>query len=170
MSAYHPRNPNRSNSYATKDDFQQLFTTEATDLFRLSLQLTADAEKAEGCLILAMKYCFGTNTIFKDFARVWARRMVIRSAIQLAFDVDHNSANDAETEFHLHSKGIHNDHQQLESMVVLHLSRFDRLAFVICVFERLSISDCALLLRKSRKDVNEAIVRAANRSGKIPEL
>jgi len=163
MSAYHPRNSNRSRSYATEDDFQQLFTTEANDLFRLSLQLTADAEKAERCLILAMKDCFGTNTIFKDFAHVWARRMVIRSAIQLAFDVDHNSANDAETEFHLHSNGLHNDHQ-LESMVVLHLPRFDRLAFVICV------SDCALLLRKSPKDVNEAIVRAANRSGKIREL
>ena len=169
MSAYYPRNSNRSRSYATKDDFQQLFTTEANDLFRLSLQLTADTEKAERCLILAMKYCFGTNTIFKDFAYVWARRMVIRSAIQLAFDVDRNSANDAETEFHLHPDALHIDHQ-LESMVVLHLPRFDRLAFVICVFERLSTSDCALLLRTSPKDVNEAIVRAANRSGKIREL
>ena len=169
MSAYHPRDPHRSSSYATQDDFQQLFATGATDLFRLSLQLTADTEKAERCLILAMKYCFGTSTIFKDFAHVWARRMVIRSAIQLAFDVDHDSANDAETAIHPHSNGLHNDHQ-LASMVALQLPRFDRLAFVICVFERLSISDCALLLRKSPKDVNEAIARAATRSGKIREL
>lgn len=81
----HRRNSNEARSYATDDDFQQLFATEITEVFRLGQQLTADAEKAERCLIL------------------------------------------------------------------------------ICVFERLSILNCALFLRRSPKDMNDAIVRATNR-------
>jgi DNA-directed RNA polymerase specialized sigma24 family protein len=55
-----------------------------------------------------------------------------------------------------------------ESRAVLELPEFDRLVFVICVLERLSILDCALLLRKSPKDVNNAIVRATNQIASLP--
>jgi DNA-directed RNA polymerase specialized sigma24 family protein len=164
IGTHHRPNSNKSRRYATNDDFQQLFTTEINDLFRLSLQLAADPEKAKHCLVLAMKDCFGTDTICKDFAHVWARRMVIRNAIDLALGVDRDNASDAGSEFHLLSSDVHNE-EQVESIVILHLPKFDRLVFVICVLERLSIQDCALLLGKSSKDVKDAIVRAANRLG-----
>ena len=44
--------------YATAEDFEQPFAKQNTDLFRLSLHLTADAEKAESCVILAMRDSF----------------------------------------------------------------------------------------------------------------
>jgi hypothetical protein len=47
-----------------------------------------------------------------------------------------------------------------ESAAIFDLPDFDRLVFVICVLERYSILDCALLLRRSPKDVNDARVRA----------
>lgn len=67
---------NETQPYATDEDFRLLFETEITDFFRLSLQLTADVEKAERCLILAMRDCFGRNTIARSFLRIWARRML----------------------------------------------------------------------------------------------
>src|SRR5208337_5427656 len=67
-------------TYATADDFQRLFAREMADLFRLSLHLTADVEKAETCLILAMRECFANTTVSKGWAAIWARRTVVRTA------------------------------------------------------------------------------------------
>jgi DNA-directed RNA polymerase specialized sigma24 family protein len=162
IGSHHRRNSIKTGSYATDDDFQQLFKTQFNDFFRLALRLTTDAEKTEHCLILAEENCLSTNTICKDFVHVWARRMVIRNAIDLVLDTDCDSAGNEGSEFHLLSGEIHKG-DRLESVAILHLPKFDRLAFVICALERLSIQDCALLLRRAPKDVNEAIARAASR-------
>ena len=166
MSALHSpscrNNPNRTRSYATDDDFEQLFLTEITEFFRLSLQLTADAAKAERCLIHAMRDCFGGGTISRNAMRVWARRMVIRNAIQLVLGIESDLAGDGKSEFHLQPSEFRIEELR-ESVEILDLPDFDRLVFVMCVLERLSFLDCALLLKKSPKDVCEAIARAANR-------
>lgn len=149
------RSSSKTASYATEDDFNQLFTAEIDGFVRLSLQLTADPKKAEQCLVLAMKDCRGAKSTFRDFARVWARRMVIRNAIHLIPSADSDSACDVQ------SSELRNENH-LKMAPVLDLPEFDRLAFVICALEQLSIQDCALLLRKSPKDVSEAIARAEN--------
>ena len=46
------------------------------------------------------------------------------------------------------------------SLSILRLPDLDRLIFVICVLERYSILDCALLLKKSPQAVNDARLRA----------
>jgi hypothetical protein len=158
----HRRSASETHSFATDDDFEHLFVAEITDFFRLSLQLTANAEKADRCLIYAMRDCFGKSTISRGFARAWARRMVIRNAIRLVLGIDNDFACDAGCEFHLQPSGYRTEELR-ESVDVLDLPDVDRLAFVICVLERLSILDCALLLRRSPKDVNDAISRAAKR-------
>jgi hypothetical protein len=160
--ARHRQNSNETRSYATDAGFQELFTREMTDFFQLSLQLTADANKAGHCLTLAMKDCFGMSTILKGFARTWARRMFIKHAIHLVLGINNEFARDVESEFHLQPSQYRIEELR-ESIAVLELPDFDRLVFVICVLERLSILDCALLLRKSPKDVSDAIVRATNR-------
>ena len=139
-----------------------------SDLFQLSLQLTAEANKAERCLTLAMNDCFGTNTIIKGFARTWARRMVIRIAIQGVPGINDDLARDVESEFHLQPSQYRLGELR-ESLTVLELPEFDRMVFVICVLERLSILDCALLLGKSPKDVNDAIARATNQIASLPD-
>lgn len=153
------------NSHATTDDFQRLFAREMTDLFRLSLQLTADAEKAESCLILAMRECFANSNVSKEWALIWARRMVIRNAIRLVLDTENtlpsDICNEMESDSHLQSSE-HRIETLQDSLAILTLPDFDRLAFVICVLERYSIQDCALLLKRSPKDVNDARVRAIN--------
>jgi hypothetical protein len=49
-----------------------------------------------------------------------------------------------------------------ESESVLHLPEFDRFVFVICILERYSMHDCALLLGRPPRDINEARQRAGN--------
>jgi DNA-directed RNA polymerase specialized sigma24 family protein len=152
-------------TFATTDDFQRLFAKEMTDLFRLSLLLTADAEKAECCLILAMRECMAISTVSKKWALNWARRMVVRNAIRLVAGKKSAMPNDTYSEagpdFHLQPSEYRIEAIQ-DAHAILTLPDFDRLAFVICVLERYSILDCALLLRRSPKDVNDARVRAIN--------
>jgi hypothetical protein len=152
-------------THATTDDFQKLFAREMTDLFRLSLQLTAHAEKAENCLILAMRECFANSTVSKEWALIWARRMVVRNAIRLVLETEDGMPNDvcseAGPDFHLQPSEYRIEALR-DSLAILELPDFDRLVFVICVLERYSILDCALLLKRSPKDVNDARMRAIN--------
>ena len=152
-------------TYATTDDFQRLFARDMTDLFRLSLQLTADAEKAESCLILSMRESFANSSVAKEWGRIWVRRTVIRNAIRLVLGansiVPGNIDCEEVSDFHLQPTG--NRIEALRnSLSILRLPDLDRLIFVICVLERYSILDCALLLKRSPKDVNNARLRAIN--------
>jgi hypothetical protein len=150
-------------TYATKDDFQRLFAREMIDLIRLSLHLTADAEKAEICLILAMRECLANSAVSKEWALIWARRKVVCNAIRLILGTEDATPNDIDSETgpdsHLHP-GEYRIEALRDSLAILALPDFDRLVFVICVLERYSIMDCALLLKSSPKDVNDARVRA----------
>ena len=158
------RNANHTRSYAMDDDFKQLFATEISTLFQLSFQLTADADLSEHCLTLALENCLGGNTICTDFARVWARRMIIRNAIHLVLGIDRDICNGTVSEFQLRFNEVRKE-ELSKSIAVFQLTEFDRLVFVICVLEHLSIQDCALLLRRAPKDVNEAVARAVDRMG-----
>jgi hypothetical protein len=160
-------------THATTDDFQRIFAREMTGLFRLSLQLTADAGEAERCLILAMRECFANSTVSKEWALIWARRMVVRNAIRLVLETEDGMPNDVRSEagpdFHFQSREYRIEALR-DSLAILELPDFDRLVFVICVLERYSILDCALLLKRSPKDVNDARMRAINQVVSAEEL
>jgi len=135
-----------------------------TDLFRLSLQLTADAEKAESCLILSMRESLPTAAL-QGMGRIWVRRTVIRNAIRLVLGansiVPGNIDCEEVSDFHLQPTEYRIEALR-NSLSILRLPDLDRLIFVICVLERYSILDCALLLKRSPKDVNNARLRAIN--------
>jgi hypothetical protein len=57
-----------------------------------------------------------------------------------------------------------------ESESILDFPELDRFVFVICVLERYSMHDCALLLGRSPRDISEARQRVGNQIGKICEL
>jgi DNA-directed RNA polymerase specialized sigma24 family protein len=156
----HPVSTNAKNLYATPEDFEQLFAKQKTELILLSLKLTADAAKAEMCLILAMRNCvFRSSTVSKDRVRTWARRMVIRNAIRLLWAMPNELADESGFEFQLQPSAFSLETLQ-DSVEILTLPDFDRLAFVICVLERYSTLDCALLLGKSPQEVSDAMMRA----------
>lgn len=147
------------NIHAAREDFEQIFVTYSTELLRLSLQLTADARKAEHCLRLAMSECLSWRSIVRDRTQAWARRMVLRHAIRLTWGITNDILCKRDFEFPLQPSRCGLEALR-ESTAILELPVLDRLAFVICVLERYSILDCALLLRQTPQVVQTAIVRA----------
>jgi DNA-directed RNA polymerase specialized sigma24 family protein len=155
----HRVSTNQKGLYATPQEFEQLFAEQKTELLSLSLHLTADAEKAESCLFLAMRDCLFRSTVSKDRVHTWARRMVIRNAIRLVWGTRNDMVAESGFELHLQPSDLPLEALR-ESVEILTLPDLDRLAFVICVLERYSILDCALLVGKSPQEVYDAMVRA----------
>ncbi len=152
-------NASEKSAYAVREDFEQVFAKQGTELLRLSLQLTADVRKAETCLTRALGDCSFTTNIFKDRVQGWARRVVIRHAIRVTWRTTNDILCKRDFEFHLQPSRYSSDALR-ESIAILGLPVLDRLAFVICVLERYSILDCALLLKQTPQGVREAILRA----------
>src|SRR5215472_505811 len=72
-----------SDAYATAADFEQIFTQDMSGLYLLSFLLTGDGDKAEECFVAGIGESTQGNRVFKEWARSWARRTIIQSAIRL---------------------------------------------------------------------------------------
>jgi DNA-directed RNA polymerase specialized sigma24 family protein len=147
--------------YAAAQDFERLFAKESIDLLALALHLTTDAEKAERCVILAMRDCVFRSSISNNRIHTWARRMVMRNAIRLVWGTPNDILGESGFEFHLQPSDFPLEALR-DSVAILTLPDLDRLAFVICVLERYSILDCALLLGRAPQEVYDAVLRATN--------
>jgi len=151
--------------YATPDDFQRIFAMAMTDLFRLALLLTADAEEAERSLILAMRDCFDSGAVSREWAHIWARRAVVRKAIERISSIKGAPPAVATSERGSRIDLLPREYPVAmlpESLAILDLPDFERLVFVICTLEHFSTQDCALLLGRSLKDVRGALARATD--------
>ena len=139
-----------------------------SSLYLLSLVLTADSDKAEKCLLQSLEDSAGSTSVFKEWARSWARRMIIHNAIRL---IELRPA-DGISILNPAPRGSVAS-VQAEIAAVLDLPVFERFVFVLSVFERFSDQDCSLLLNCSRRDVaagrNCALRRIANLGNFEPE-
>ena len=159
--------------YARKEEFVGVFDRERVGLQRLALLLTANSETAKRCLSRAFRECIASTLVSKEWVVSWTRRMVIRNAISLvmgpggrSFVTTNDEADDRFVAFSLDdSLGA-----IAASESILDLPEFERFVLVICVLERYSIHDCALLLGKSPRDINEARQRVGNQVGQIDRL
>jgi hypothetical protein len=146
---------------ATCEDFKRLFTEDVHGLHLLSFLLTADQEKAERCFVAGLDACVDVDSVFKEWAHPWAKRMIVRNAVQMiapqpgaarstpcAF-CSADSANLAEIAF-----------EDGPLARVLALDDFERFVYVLSVLEGYPIQDCAALLGTSRQTVEETRVRA----------
>ena len=159
--------------YASKDEFVSVLECERPGLQRLALSLTANSEAAKRCLICAFRECLASSSVSKEWVHSWTRRMVIRNAISLVMGPGGkpsvNTNNDADNGLIEFSPDDSLDVCAV-SESILDLPEFDRFVFVICVLERYSMHDCALLLGRPPRDVNEARQRVGNQVGQIDEL
>jgi DNA-directed RNA polymerase specialized sigma24 family protein len=159
--------------YARKEEFASVFECERRGLQRLALLLTANSEAAKRCLIRAFRECIASSSVSRGWVLSWTRRMVIRNAINLVMGPGGesfvNTNDDADTGLVAFSP---DDSLGLiaESESILDLPELDRFVFVICVLERYSMHDCALLLGRSPREVNEARQRVGNQVGQIDGL
>src|ERR1700737_4185059 len=69
--------------YASSGDFHRIFHEEKDGLYRLSFLLTADHEKSQQCFVSGLEDSVKENSVFKDWARSWARRAIIQCAVRI---------------------------------------------------------------------------------------
>ena len=145
--------------YATAEDFENLFESNRDALHRLALLLTATSSKAEQSLVLALRDCRLSGSVSEDWIFPWARRAIVRNAIQLVLPPASASGTqtlngDANNSSSLAIQALPS--LRVDFRTVPKLPDFERLVFVITVLEHISIQDCALLLARSPKEVHDA--------------
>ena len=71
-----------STPYASSSDFRQIFDEDMKGFYLLAFLLTADRKKAEQCFVSGLEDAVNGNPVFKEWARSWARRAIIRNAVR----------------------------------------------------------------------------------------
>jgi hypothetical protein len=154
----------RPTPYASSDDFRQVFDEDMNSLYLLSFLLTADHEKAEQCFVSGLEDVVEGSPVFKDWARSWARRVIIVNAVR-AINPRPTEENDRLSPNSVSSNGKAPPVEQVEIAAVLALQPFERFVYVMTVLERYSDQDCSLLLGCARRDVIAARTRAFEQTG-----
>src|SRR6201996_2097441 len=139
--------------YAAAADFGEVFTEEMHSLYLLSFLLTADKDKAEQCFIGGLVECLEGMGAFMEWARLWARRAIIRQAIRMTSPAPENA--DHWPLVSVKRTMIVSPHNNLLAAIVS-LSAFERFVFVMSILERMSDGDCLNLLRCSRRELDLA--------------
>jgi DNA-directed RNA polymerase specialized sigma24 family protein len=148
----------RTTSNSTVADLFKTFTEEMRSLNVLSLLLTADKDQAEECFVRAMGECVDEVGVFLEWAHLWARRAVLKYAIQMIGPVPEHP----DSLPFISPKGPATGKNNPFSAIVA-LGAFERFVFVMSVLEGQSEQECAVLFRCSRRDVMIARVLALTR-------
>jgi DNA-directed RNA polymerase specialized sigma24 family protein len=153
-------------AYATSADFKRIFSEDVNSLYLLSLLLTGTPDQAEECFVEGIGESTKGNYVFKEWARSWARRTIIQSAIRLIAPMDFGltvsrSANVA--------RGMDKIPVILHAEVraILELAPLERFVFVMSVLERYSDNDCSILLGCARREVGAVRTRAMQQLGML---
>src|SRR5262245_46182394 len=77
-----PSSNERTTTYTTGSDFCRIFKEDMQSLYTLSLMLTADPLKAEQLFAASLDDCTNGNPVFREWARPWTRRVIIKNAVQ----------------------------------------------------------------------------------------
>lgn len=146
----------RTREYASAEDFCRIFKNEMTSLYWLALVLTVDKDKAEQCFVVGLEECISGNAVFKEWARSWSKRVVIKKAIQLVSPTAESTYDSpvicAEANLDASAKFV--------LAAVSQLRPLDRFVFVMSVLEGYADRDCSALLGCSPAEVLEARIRA----------
>jgi DNA-directed RNA polymerase specialized sigma24 family protein len=155
------RNTQAKDQYATADDFRKLFAEDMTSLYLLAFLLTASHEKAEQCFVSGIEDCAQGSSVFQQWARSWARRVIIQNAVRtiaprprLQDESNHESPSAA-------APNERNRQQDAAWAGVLALKDFERFVFVVSVLEGYQDRECAALLGCTVPEVSQARVRAS---------
>jgi hypothetical protein len=142
----------KADEYAMSEDFCRLFKEDAEELYLLSYMLMADHEKAERCFVGGLEDSVSGNSVYKEWARSWARRRIIQCAIRtIAPGFQH-----ADNELNVEAESEENP----ALAAILHLPAFERFAFVMSTLEGYSDQECSILLGSSRGEVITARTQA----------
>ena len=160
MTRVQPNSKERTTTYATGADFCRIFKEDMESLYSLSLVLTANPDKAEQVFVSGLDDCSAGNPVFKEWARSWARRAIIKSAVRLIAPVPVYGNAVAKAGVPLGDRKGMSPELSPEISAVVGLRSFDRFAFILSVLEGYTDQDSALLLGCTRQALIEARIRA----------
>jgi DNA-directed RNA polymerase specialized sigma24 family protein len=151
---------NEPNPFATREDFIQVFQEDVNGLYQLSFLLTGDHEKAEKCLVAGIEDCVKQNRVFREWARSWAKRIIVENAIrELKPRPSLPSSSTSATVFSRSEQSSGpGGHFDLDA--VLGLGDFERFVFVMSVLESYSHHECAILLGCSVLEIRQGRLHA----------
>ena len=135
-------------------------------LYLLAFLLTTDRTTAQKCFVRGLDDSLRGNPVFREWARSWARRMIIQNAIQIIGPRPDSSASRSASDQNAH----HAMTIPAEIDAIVALPAFERFVFVMSVLERCSDQECVVLLGCSRADVMAARSRALQQIGSAAEL
>ena len=140
-----------ASEYATRSDFQKIFSEDMAGLHLLAYLLTADDERAEEVFVAGLDDTINGNSVFRQWARSWSQRTIIKRAIKA---IAPSPEDDRTVTGTTHQAG----RQELDSLVrvMSQLSTFQRFVFVLCILEGYSNTECAALLACRVTDVMNA--------------
>jgi hypothetical protein len=147
-------------------DFLSTFNEEMRSLYLLSFLLTADHDKAERCLVSAMRECVAGIGVFTDWARSWTREAVLKHAIQMIKPEPEHTDYVSFTSLKRSTTPLENN----PFAGILSLDAFERFIFIMTILEERSDEECAIFLRCSRRDVMIARLLALKRQSSIDAL
>jgi DNA-directed RNA polymerase specialized sigma24 family protein len=160
----------RTTRYATDTDFCRIFKEDMQSLYSLSLVLTADPDKAEQIFVSGLDDCSSGNPVFKEWAKSWARRTIIKNALRVIAPEPVYADGDLKISVAKDITDRNLPEVQVEISVLFGLTDFDRFAFVMSVLEGYSDHDCALLLGCTRQALVDARVRAVQEIARSVEI
>ncbi len=148
-------NQQNLSEYATCNDFKQIFTQDMAGLHLLAFLLTADHARAEQCFVAGLEDSIKGNPVFREWARSWSKRAIIKRAIRMLAPSPADPYNSA---------GVSSDSGagERDALIasVTALAPFHRFVFVMSVLEGYSATECALLLHSTAKEVTAARAEA----------
>lgn len=147
---------NERMEYAMPADFCQEFVDHLDDFYTLSLLLTADRQKAEHCFVSGLEDCLQGTPVFREWARSWAKRTIIKNAIRMVSPL----REEAEPASEISKPGLEPD---TPSARIMTLPPLDRFVYVMSVLEKYSDRECSILLDCAVKKVTDVRIRALDR-------
>jgi len=153
--------------YATGADFCRIFEDDLNRLYLLSFLLTGDRSLAEKCLVSGLDDSAKGNSVFKEWARSWARRTIIQKAIRM---IRPRSSGNRTSSSTFNRGAARATTEPAEIANIVELPAFERFVFVMSVLERQSDMECSLLLDCTRSEVIAARTRALQQIGRSAAL
>lgn len=149
--------------FATRADFEKIFTEDMHGLHLLALLLTADEAKAEQAFVAGLEDSIHSNPVFRQWARSWSKRAIIKNAIKLVAPV--SAAEAANT-----SVQPQTGDAQADALIacVTRLEPLQRFVFVMAVLEGYSTTECAALLACSPPIILAAKAEVLKHMGTAP--
>jgi len=169
--AYIQDRKDETNLYASREHFRRIFNEDLDALYQLSFLLTRDPQKAEQGFVSGVEDCVAGNPVFREWARSWAKRAIIQSAIRELKPRPGQSNSPPSTAIFLDTAQLSSvpaTHFEIDA--VLALEDYERFVFVMSILEHYSEHDCAVFLECSVPEVRDARTRALNDLAHSPHM